>query len=519
MTKKILMRLMQTSLMCCLAVIFTACDDFFGNESNPTPAYLSMSDKPVTIKVGETFLRQATSASTVVIEYSSSDTNVATVDNSGLVTGVADGEATITATATGYSSKTGTKIYLPDSKSYKVTVGGGSVVPPGPTPGPTAQGTPLTMEAITAGTIVVENPQAGMQYTLNGGAKTAVSTTAIDVAIGDKVAFYGTGTSIAKYSGTKIAGGTAEVKVYGNIMSLVDETGFATNTTLTAENTFSSLFRSNAKLKDASGLLLPAETLANYCYYNMFQGCTSLTTAPELKAKTLANYCYSGMFVNCTSLTAAPALPATSLAEYCYNAMFYGCTNLTAAPALPATSLANSCYYRMFQGCTSLTTAPELPATSLANSCYSYMFNNCTDLTAAPALPATSLANSCYFYMFYNCTALTAAPAELPATSLTENCYDSMFEGCTSLTTAPELPATSLAQGCYSHMFNGCTALTTAYVKAAYTDYLGKCSYMFGSCTATGAKLHTTTTEKASWENVMGTGKTWDNWTVVDDWN
>ena len=122
MTKKYFTRLLQASLMCCLAVLFTACDDMFATEDNPTSAYLGMSDKPVTIKVGETFLRQATSASTAVVEYTSSDTKIATVDNTGLVTAIAEGEATITATATGYSSQTGKKIYQPDSKSYKLTV-------------------------------------------------------------------------------------------------------------------------------------------------------------------------------------------------------------------------------------------------------------------------------------------------------------------------------------------------------------------------------------------------------------
>jgi hypothetical protein len=94
----------------------------FATEDNPTSAYLGMSEKPVTIKVGETFQRQAIAAGTAVIEYTSSDTKVATVDNTGLVTAIAEGEATITATATGYSSQTGKKIYLPDSKSYKLTV-------------------------------------------------------------------------------------------------------------------------------------------------------------------------------------------------------------------------------------------------------------------------------------------------------------------------------------------------------------------------------------------------------------
>jgi hypothetical protein len=56
--------------------------------------------------------------------------------------------------------------------------------------------------------------------------------------------------------------------------------------------------------------------------------------------------------------------------DYCYYKMFNGCTSLTQAPALPAITLVNSCYYEMFRGCTNLTKAPELPATTLANNCY-----------------------------------------------------------------------------------------------------------------------------------------------------
>ena len=121
MTKKYFTRLLQASLMCCLAVLFTACDDIFAGEDNPIPAYLSMSDKPVTIKVGDTYRRKAISVTTAVVEYTSSDTKVATVDGEGLVTAKAEGTTTITATATGYSTG-GKKIYQADSKSYKLTV-------------------------------------------------------------------------------------------------------------------------------------------------------------------------------------------------------------------------------------------------------------------------------------------------------------------------------------------------------------------------------------------------------------
>ena len=147
-------------------------------------------------------------------------------------------------------------------------------------------------------------------------------------------------------------------------------------------------------------------TMADYCYANMFQGCTALTQAPALPATTLAFFCYINMFKGCTSLIQAPALPATTLAQYCYSSMFSGCTSLTQAPALPATKLADSCYDGMFYNCTSLTQAPALLATTLANHCYLSMFNNCTSLTQVPALSATKLADSCYNSMFYNCTSL-----------------------------------------------------------------------------------------------------------------
>ena len=98
----------------------------------------------------------------------------------------------------------------------------------------------------------------------------------------------------------------------------------------------------------------PTAVAESSCYRSMFQGCTSLTTAPELPATTIASSCYESMFQGCTSLTTAPELPATTLANHCYHSMFYGCTSLTTAPELPATTLAFECYMRMFQGCTSL---------------------------------------------------------------------------------------------------------------------------------------------------------------------
>lgn len=182
-----------------------------------------------------------------------------------------------------------------------------------------------------------------------------------------------------------------QYNVGGNIMSLISYTW---DEATLYDACFNETFK-NAKVVDASALLLPAMTLAQQCYRGMFNGCTSLTTAPALPAMTLADGCYSGMFQNCTSLTAAPALPAMTLDRSCYNDMFAGCTSLTTAPALPAMTLAESSYNGMFQDCTSLTTAPELPAMTLAERCYYQMFKNCTKLNYIKCLATDISAKEC----------------------------------------------------------------------------------------------------------------------------
>ena len=225
---------------------------------------------------------------------------------------------------------------------------------------------------------------------------------------------------------------------------------------------------------------------------NLFEGCTQLTTAPELPAMELGDGCYSNMFSDCSSLTTAPALPATTLAGSCYIEMFNGCTALKKAPELPATTLANFCYFQMFFGCSALTTAPELPAENLANSCYMYMFSNCPALTSAPELPATTLAQSCYNNMFSNCTALTSAP-NLPATTLVDKCYYYMFFGCTKLKEVTMLATDVNATDCLSAWLkNAGTSATSRTLKVN-----GKEEY---------DKIKATT---SSWENISNLPDIW----------
>ena len=411
----------------------------------------------------------------------------------------------------------------------------------------------LTFEAIDNGTSFQFN-QNGLEYSLDDGSTwnslgASVDTPSLNT--GDKIMFRGN-MSITKGYGIGQFSSNGHFNIEGNPLSLVDDTNFADITDFTGMNQiFFQLFY-GTDVVDASNLALPATTLSQDCYTSMFEGCTSLVTAPALPATTLAEYCYNRMFNGCRSLTTAPELPATTLAEYCYSYMFSTCTSLTTAPELPATTLTSSCYQSMFYGCTGLTTAPALPATTLGAACYNSMFQGCTGLTTAPALPATTLASGCYNSMFSNTniipdcsnidftsqtvvssgglsglfagTKITDADLErilpknangkycLPVTTLASGCYSSMFNGCTSLTTAPVLPATTLANRCYGSMFNGCTSLTTAPVLPATTLVSHCYDNMFYGCTNVNyiKAMFTTTpssTYTSNWvRNVSATG-------------
>ena len=56
--------------------------------------------------------------------------------------------------------------------------------------------------------------------------------------------------------------------------------------------------------------------------------------------------------------------------------MFNGCTGLTSAPELPATTLAQYCYYYMFNGCTGLNYVKCLATTISASNSHKDWLKN-----------------------------------------------------------------------------------------------------------------------------------------------
>ncbi|MCR5731363.1 MAG: hypothetical protein K6G51_00255 [Sphaerochaetaceae bacterium] len=207
--------------------------------------------------------------------------------------------------------------------------------------------TPLTIELKNAGTIHFEQlPSESLYYSTDDGTtKTAVTGNLENLTAGTKVCLYSDRTENDNFLNITC---DAEHYVYGNIMSTIDSTNFATKTDLTFDNAFNYLFCGDTMLinHDSKDLVLPATTLTSYCYEAMFAYCTSLTKAPELPATELTAYCYESMFSGCTSLTKSPVLPAEVLVESCYSSMFLGCTSLAEITCLATNiSASNSTSY------------------------------------------------------------------------------------------------------------------------------------------------------------------------------
>ena len=268
---------------------------------------------------------------------------------------------------------------------------------------------PLTIEAISDGTVTFQNKASGsVYYSIDGNelVEIAAGTTGTTPTLtaGQKVCFYGNNDTYATYWENGYYSFftlNADCYVYGNVMSLIDSDDYPELKELTSSYTFYRLFYFCSRLKSHPDktLVLPATTLAEDCYGGMFEECHSLTTAPELPATTLAQGCYERMFLGCRSLTTAPELPATTLAGYCYGSMFSECSSLTKAPDLPATTLEQYCYAGMFMHCVNLSAAPELPATRLEQYCYTSMFNACFNLSNVECLATSFGSNSTYMWL------------------------------------------------------------------------------------------------------------------------
>ncbi len=211
---------------------------------------------------------------------------------------------------------------------------------------------------LTIGSAVTQAQMQNISYSTDNGA--TWSTTTIDdteqvisvsLNAGEEVLWKGLGTNMASgYQETSqwsVFSSTKQHVVYGNIASLLfgdDFVGqYGLSVTPNNGRSYQRLFSGDVNLLSAEHLILPFTTLQRECYGNLFQGCSSLVSAPELPATALMEVCYSDMFHNCSSLAQAPELPANTLLPYCYRRMFQGCSSLVEITSFATNISATDC--------------------------------------------------------------------------------------------------------------------------------------------------------------------------------
>ena len=306
-------------------------------NDNPVRTSLEIDTSTLTLAVGESATRTATTEAKKAyqITYSSSNPAVATVDQNGKVTGVTEGEAVITV----HMDETRESWYAAKTLVYNVVVKN----PSAEQLANVDKATPLTLVAQADGKITVTFNNGiilanDIHYTVNGGAEqTIVKDTkgAYDIELkkGDVVQLYSQNPSLGGSTVAGARGGTRAVddgakyinirpsmktEIFGNVMSLLKgKDNLESATTIEANNAFYGLFAGAEKLVNNTErlLVLPATTLTEGCYQDMFNGCKGIEKAPELPAPKLEKNCYQEMFYDCAKLNHVKCLATDIKAE------------------------------------------------------------------------------------------------------------------------------------------------------------------------------------------------------------
>ena len=330
---KIVNRLLSGTLAMLTALIIVGCH---WNEA-PVRVSLIVDTSDLVMSIGESVTRTATSESKVYhMTYATSNPSVATVDQNGKVTAITEGEATITIKM----DETREGWYAASSKEYKVIVNNLSAEKLQEVD----KSTPLTFIATDNGKITISfkggvTLSSDIHYTVNGGEEQTISKSTegsyeINLYKGNMVQLYSTNSALSS-GGASARGFTRAVAddakyiniqttmntvIFGNVMSLVKgKDNLASADAIEANKAFYGLFAgANQLVNDQHrNIALPATTLKDGCYQDMFYGCKGIERAPELPALTLVKECYKEMFYDCSKLNYVKCLATDISATDC----------------------------------------------------------------------------------------------------------------------------------------------------------------------------------------------------------
>ena len=313
-----------TTMLMTFTLTMTSCqglvDAVFGTEDHPAQSGSTIPDIQIdnaTLKlsVGQTASRPATAKTAdIQLTYASSTPAVATVSQAGIVTAFSAGETTITVSAPQISKSVSFKVVVNAISAEQLAA--------------VDKATPLTILPQDDGKITVTfnngiTLAGDIHYTINDG----------QVKKGDVVQLYsqnsalGGGSSSAARALTRAVDEAAKyinikpsmkTEIFGNVMSLLKgKDNLESATALEAKNAFYGLFAGAEQLVNNADrlLVLPATTLTEGCYQDMFNGCKGIEKAPELPAPKLEKNCYQEMFYDCAKLNSVRCLATDIKAE------------------------------------------------------------------------------------------------------------------------------------------------------------------------------------------------------------
>ena len=167
---------------------------------------------------------------------------------------------------------------------------------------------------------------------------------------------------------------------------------------------------------------------------NMFSGCESLTSIPQLDTSSVQDMRY--IFHECKSLTSIPQMDTSNVTNM--RSMFDNCSSLTSIPQLDTSKVTNM--MEMFRYCTSLTSIPQMDTSNVTDmNGMNGMFYYCESLTSIPQMDTSNVNDMSY--MFYYCESLTSIP-QMDTSSVQDMRY--IFHECKSLTSIPLLDCGSV---------------------------------------------------------------------------
>lgn len=138
------------------------------------------------------------------------------------------------------------------------------------------------------------------------------------------------------------------INLFKSANALRDASGLIFEDTQLSQECYELMFYSCGNLLYAPEL--PSTKLGHTSYRKMFQQCKSLIKGPSiLPATILTAWSYNNMFDGCKSLVNAPELPSETLADNCYYYMFNNCTSLKSLKC-HAKVTASSATYNWFSG-------------------------------------------------------------------------------------------------------------------------------------------------------------------------